>query len=688
MDPRPTTGRRRGDSTAGKGGLRGAEQRLADSEASRQQIASILERVSDAFVALDTDWRYTYVNEKAAQIFGRRRDDLIGKHVWTEFPEGVGQPFYHAYYRAVATQEPVHLEEYYSPYGRWFENRIYPSADGLSIFFQDITERKRAEALRTGGSAVLEMVASGTPLGESLDRLLRVIEAQSEGVLCSILLLDEDGRHVRHGAAPSLPKPYLEFIDGAAIGPRAGSCGTAMYRREPVIVTDILRDPLWAEYRDVAASYGLRACWSTPLCSHDGTVLGSFAMYYRAVRGPAPEEVRIIDAATHIACIAIERRRAQEAIEASERRLSLIFDTVGDVLFLLSVEPGDVYRFASVNRKFLEVTGLRPEQVVGKRVEEVLPETAHALVLTKYREAIRENRTVQWEEVSHYPAGTLYGQVVVAPARDASGNCTHLIGSVHDITEIRRAEEEIRTLNQELEQRVHERTAQLQAANKDLETFSYSVSHDLRAPLRAVSGFAEIIARRHRAALNEEGRHYVDNIVQASERMGHLIDDLLSYSRLGRQAVRRAPVPLREILDPLARDLAGRLREIGGTLEIAEDLPTVTGDRTSLTQIFTNLLENAMTYRLAAAPSRVAVDSKADGDRVVVRVSDNGIGIPREHQEKIFNIFQRLHGEDEYPGTGIGLATVKKCAELLGGRVWVESVVGEGSIFFVELPGR
>ena len=238
----------------------------------------------------------------------------------------------------------------------------------------------------------------------------------------------------------------------------------------------------------------------------------------------------------------------------------------------------------------------------------------------------------------------------------------------------------------ELERYVLERTAQLQAANKELESFSYSVSHDLRAPLRAISGFSEIIARHHRANLNEEGQHYVDNIVQASERMGHLIDDLLTYARLGRTGVRREPVSLASLLGELARNMQSHLDKNHGTLNIREDLPVVIGDYTLLSQVFTNLLENAFTYCKPDVPPQVSVMYHSEDNYVVVKVSDNGIGIPLEYQKKIFNMFQRLHSEDEYPGTGIGLATVRKSVELLRGSVWVESKLGEGSTFFVRLP--
>jgi signal transduction histidine kinase/PAS domain-containing protein len=179
----------------------------------------------------------------------------------------------------------------------------------------DVTRRKRGEALRDGESRILEMIARDAPLEETLDSLVRVLEAQFAGLLCSVLLLDEDGQHVRHGAAPSLPEAYTKSIDGLSIGPKAGSCGTAMYRREPVVVTDILQDPLWESYRDVAGPYGLRACWSTPILAHSGKALGSFAMYYREPRSPSPAENRALEMVTHLAGIAIERKLAREERE-------------------------------------------------------------------------------------------------------------------------------------------------------------------------------------------------------------------------------------------------------------------------------------------------------------------------------------------------------------------------------------
>src|SRR5258706_1098993 len=179
----------------------------------------------------------------------------------------------------------------------------------------DVSEHKRAEALRDGESHILEMIARDAHLEGILESLVRVVEGQFTGLLCSVLLLDEDGQHVRHGAAPSLPESYTKAIDGLCIGPKAGSCGTAMYRKQPVVVTDILQDPLWEPYRGLVEPHGLRACWSTPILAHSGKVLGSFAMYYREPRSPSPAETRALEMATHLAGIAIERRLAREERE-------------------------------------------------------------------------------------------------------------------------------------------------------------------------------------------------------------------------------------------------------------------------------------------------------------------------------------------------------------------------------------
>ena len=181
---------------------------------------------------------------------------------------------------------------------------------------------QKEESFREGQNRILEMIAANAPLSEVLKSLVLLIEAQSPEMLCSVLLLSDDGNHIRHGAAPSLPDQYVKAVDGAPIGPRNGSCGTAMYRGKPVIVTDIREDPLWEDYRDLAAASGLRACWSTPIMSGRGKVLGSFAMYYRQPQTPTGDEARLTDVATHIAAIAIEQQTGREKLARTQAELA------------------------------------------------------------------------------------------------------------------------------------------------------------------------------------------------------------------------------------------------------------------------------------------------------------------------------------------------------------------------------
>ena len=292
---------------------KGREQKLEFQTKARitgRRLIDTLESMTDGFVSLDKRWRYTYINRRAAEMFGRNREDLIGKHIWTEFPEGIGQTFYDNCHKAIEEQKPITMEQYYPPWNRWLENRICPKRDGLSFFFQDITERKRAEELVKGQNQLLEMIASGQSLPETLTALIRFIESQAPEILCSVLLLDEDRIHIRQGAAPNLPAEFIASMDGLPIGPSAGSCGTAAFRGEAVFVEDIQTDPLWADYKHIALAHDLRACWSTPIFDEQHQVLGTFAVYYRRPALPEPFHLKLIDIATHVTAICINRDRA------------------------------------------------------------------------------------------------------------------------------------------------------------------------------------------------------------------------------------------------------------------------------------------------------------------------------------------------------------------------------------------
>jgi PAS domain S-box-containing protein len=279
----------------------------------------------DAVVLLDMDSGCAVdLNHRAEQLFGRSALELLA----IPLTELCSRADLDAMVASVMSGElRVHRIPFRHSSGRLVDCEVRgvriakPGRRLFHIRLVDVTGRQRAEALRAGQEQLLEMMARGAPLRDTLDTLVRLIESQSEGVLCSVMLLDDDGVHMRCGSCPSLPPGYAALLEGMAIGPGVGSCGTAMHRREAVIVSDIEHDPLWAPYLGLIRQYGLRACWSMPIMQDEQTVLGSFAMYYRTVRHPDAEEQRLIGVASHLASIAIERARRESELERHRSHL-------------------------------------------------------------------------------------------------------------------------------------------------------------------------------------------------------------------------------------------------------------------------------------------------------------------------------------------------------------------------------
>ena len=292
----------------------------------RVSLQTLIDCLHDNLWVKDVESRFVICNRVTANRMGYSEPaDMIGKTDLELQSADIAHKFYDDEQKIIRTGRPmIDFEEYvYDSSGgkTWLLTTKVPVRNARGDIFgvagvsRDITDRRLANSLRDGEAQILEMIAMSAPLAAILDSLTRLIESQLSGILCSVLLLDEEGRRLRHGASPSLAPEYVKAIDGVEIGPSVGSCGTAAYRRQPVIVTDILADPLWADYREIARPHGYRSCWSTPILSDRGEALAVFAMYSHTVRAPTSVETRLLEMAIHIAGIAIARRRAEERIQ-------------------------------------------------------------------------------------------------------------------------------------------------------------------------------------------------------------------------------------------------------------------------------------------------------------------------------------------------------------------------------------
>lgn len=410
-----------------------------EAEAAQDRLVGILERITDGFVALDTNWRYTYVNHNAGELLGKPAEYLIGKHIWTEFPEGIGQPFYNAYYEAAATQEPVQIEEFYQPWGRWFENRIYPSPDGLSIYFHEITERKQHEKLMAGQKQILEMVASGVPLAEVLKALATFVETQSGRAVCSVRLLEPDQHRLRSVAAPSLSPDYIRAIDEVELGPSGGSCSEAILRNQIAIVSDIAGDPVWERVRELALGHGLRACTSAPIKGSKNEVLGTVALYYAVATTPSFDDRRVLDAATALAAIAIEHNRSVEALRESEQRYRTLVETCPDPILVASEG-----RLTYANEAAAQMFGVESSDwFLGRSTLELVHPDEHAATIERGLRILEFGSAPLAERKFVRPDGTAV-HTEIASARVVDRRGPAILSVIRDVSDRKRAEETLR----------------------------------------------------------------------------------------------------------------------------------------------------------------------------------------------------------------------------------------------------
>lgn len=649
-----------------------------DHELKPEELARILGGITDGFAVLDAGTRFTYLNEQACKILGRKPQDLLGRHLWAEFPEVVGRDFHQAFERAVVEQKAIYVEDYYPPLDQWFENRIYPHAEGVSILFRDVTERKRMELLLEGQSAVLERISANAPLAESLDLLARTMDEQAPGNLSSILLLDPDGVHIHHAAGPNLPEAYNRAVEGLTIGPSAGSCGTAAFRRERVVVCDIATDPLWKDGKHVALEHGLRACWSTPILGTDGSVLGTFAIYRREPAAPRPHDLEVIAQATHLARIAIEAERARTALQRSNERFDLVIRSSDAGIWDVDIARNEVF----LSPRWKSQLGYTDSELPSRSGawESLLHPEDRERVLETGRDC-REGRisTFEVEYRLRHKDGSYRWIVSRGIAiRDASGRPVRMTGSHQDVTE-RKA----------LEGRF------LQAQKMEgVGRLASGVAHDFNNVLSLIMSYSELVLARLQPG--DPLRDHVEEIRKAGTQGSSLTRQLLLFAR--RQVAEPRVLDLNEIVAEMEKMLR-RLIGKDLTLEVALERPLgrIEADAGRVEQVILNLCVNsrdAMSHGGTIAIGTANVDLPGDarglrgpvkpGRYVALSVRDTGSGMAPDVLGRLFEPF--FTTKEPGKGTGLGLSTVEAIVQAADGCIAVASAPGEGAVFTVHFP--
>jgi PAS domain S-box-containing protein len=381
------------------------------------------------------------------------------------------------------------------------------------------------------------------------------------------------------------------------------------------------------------------------------------------------------------------RGSAENDLLESNRFLDSLIENLPVMVF---IKDARTLRYVRQNRATLDLLGLSRADVIGKNDHDFLPAEQADFGLAKDREVLDAGRLLDIPEqpVDTRLLGTRILHTMKMPILDERGEPKFLLGIAVDITASKLAEQAIRELNAEL----RDRAAQLEVTNKELESFSYSISHDLRAPLRAIDGFAQMMQEDYQERLDAEGKRYLSVIRQNSSRMGALIDDLLEFSRLGRQPVAHGEINVgalvREVVEEVLNSEPRGERGAAAAAPQIEvgPLPPARGDRGLLRQVWTNLIANAVKYSGKVQRPFIQVSGSEVGAENHYSVRDNGVGFNMQYAEQLFRVFQRLHRADEFGGTGVGLAIVHRIVTRHGGRVWAEGVVNNGAVFSFSLP--
>ncbi|HEX4329043.1 MAG TPA: PAS domain S-box protein [Burkholderiales bacterium] len=663
-----------------------AEEALRQSEERFRRLTALS---SDWYWELDAEYRFAAVTGRE----GREQpsaDAELGRRRW-ERPELRPVGFTWEEHRRDLDQRKS-FSDLVIAYAGADGERAYWSISGEPVFNSaggftgyrgvgaDITQRYRIYALRAGEKELFEQLAAGAPLEQLMTLLCHAVEAAlaRRGVAAVNIV---KGSELHHLAGPSLPEGFRQASWLLPLADDLGCCPVAVLQDRVTVSADIETDPHWARFRADAAAAGFRACWSVPVHGAGGRVIATLAVYHDLAGEPAAADLELSVSAAGLAGVVIERSEAESALRENEARYRTLVEGAQAGVF---VYRDDVIEYVNPAMVAL-MRAPDASALLGLRVDSLL--ASEFLFLARGRrlamgaglpgagfaemQLVRLDQTRMDAEVGSSVVSRDRGLVIQA--------------QVHDISARKWTEREIMRLNESLEARVAERTAELSAANREMESFSYTVAHDLRAPLRSIDGFSRMLRVDAGDRLDERMRRDLDIISANARRMAELIDGLLEFARFSRGEPARQRVATAAMVEAVILETpvpAGGMRP-----EFAVGaLPDMLGDAAMLRQVWVNLISNAVKFTSRRRGGKVEIEARSEPGGMCYTVRDNGAGFDPAYANKLFGMFQRLHRQDEFEGTGVGLAIVKRVIERHGGRVWAEGQPGEGASFHFSLP--